>query len=434
MSIENIAGDGNFEESLLEKGLTNAELDYNMVAKDQNKSESSQNITHQEDATRLEMKHEAVDTRHRQEVNHQEHQENLSEEKLMGLEMEYEANRENASQNAINGNVDYNLADTEHKEDKASQENRFEEDASSAELRHEVTVDRGNESESSSAEVEHNGNIDRKQETIDVNSSQEIITEAININSSVGDHNEKIFAEGDDQQVNIEDAEGHVTDVIQDIQEDNPCIAVAESVSDDVIENASKNSENTAMETIQKEVSFGRKPSDFEEPPVQEENSHINNIASLAANSKQGSDQSVSGENLESDMKPRLKAQHSNSENEPVEPSKPTTAESNVFSSPIRALGTVVKGMKNVVDLAELFVKRIDVMDSEAEDTADIDNGNQEVTRNLVPSNESEDAESTNISVKDSDGDAKYTTSALPAEEVTPRVFDNGANLSLIHI
>ncbi|CAI1648956.1 hypothetical protein SEUBUCD650_0M03510 [Saccharomyces eubayanus] len=426
LPIESIARDGDFDENLLEKP-TNAEIDYNIIAQGQSKSESSQDSAHQEYATRLKSDYKAVDSRHRQEVKHQENQENLSEGKRTDSETECEANKERASQDVIHEKVDYNLLATQHNVDKAPCENHFEEDVLSVELGHEIAGDKGNESKTSNVEVQYHGNIEQKQETIDVDSTRGIIVGASNFSLSVNDHNEKIIVEGNDQEVKIKDAGGQATSVIQAKQEDNPFIV--ESISNDVIENASKNSENTDMETIQKEVFFEGKSKNFEHSQVEEENDDINDTANSAfSDLKQGSDQSVSGKNLESDTKPCLEVQHSNPEHEPIELSKPVTAESNVFSSPIRALETVVRGVKNVVDLAELFVKKIDVIDSEAEDAADISNGNKEASENLVSSNESKDTESTNISINDSDGDAKHITRATLTEDITARLCDNDVN------
>ncbi|CAI4048711.1 hypothetical protein SKDZ_13G3450 [Saccharomyces kudriavzevii ZP591] len=315
-------------------------------------------------------------------------------------------------ENATHLEVNYKVVDLNRKHDKGYTENSSDEDPTGSEFGYEVAADSANGGKKISMGEGDSGFIEPKSETAGTNDGEELPTKEISATLPVEVHNENMFTEVNCQKTKRKDEE---MDDIKDVNTNEAQITVIETIDEDVNENSTKKLEKTWVEKTHYEDFSGTKTTALEE------NANMNNRGSQASSESEQKVGCTGGESSEDDIKVNLEVQPPGPKLQSVKSLKPVSTYSNVFSSPIRALETVRKEVGKVVDLAESFVKKIDVMDSESDDAAGISNGSEELSEDTISCDASDDTEKIIRKEKDN----WYKGEATAIEEVTTKAYSS---------
>ncbi|QHS75490.1 Esc1p [Saccharomyces paradoxus] len=264
-------------------------------------------------------------------------------------------------------------------------------------------------------------------ETVSINHEDEILFEA-NVCSSVDVQNKDIPAVTN-REAEAKYEEGERKHIIEDINSDEAHISIIEKVGKTLIENNTEILEKPCVEEMNDKVYSKRRATTIEGTTLYKVNTNMHDVVNQASHSLDREQGRKVEKNTEVSAKVKVEIPAFSSELESVQSLKPESAHSNIFSSPIRVLGTMVKGVGKVVDLAESFVKKIDVMDSESDDSADIDDGNEEMFENSVTTNVCDDMKSIIIEDKDGDEDEVVTLGG-----VTTKAPSGNGNFNVINI
>ncbi|CAI4035690.1 hypothetical protein SMKI_13G3410 [Saccharomyces mikatae IFO 1815] len=367
-SVELITKDEDLGEELPENNPANHEVHPGMDFEKQHQGRSSQNSLHEENDTNLEDNHEVHDSRH----GHDEEYEKVFDEKdLTGPEFGHTENRKDSTTIGTKKGVP--------------------------------------------------GFIKREKEAAYANYEEEVLSKTTNASSSVDIHSNSVLNENFDQEENPKYEEIEEKIIIQNVNTNEAQFSIIETFDEVVTENKTKNLEKSCIEERHHDVLSGTKTTIFGNKHEEKPNMH-NIVSQFPPDFEQKYDRTTE-HNFGDSTKDNVEIPVSNTESHPDDRLRPESNHTSVFSSPIRVFETVAKGVGKVVDLAESFVKKIDVMDSESDDE------NEEDLERKVPSNTSDNIESIVINERDSDEDEESTF-----EEAIPKIPSGDNNSHAIRI
>lgn len=320
--------------------------------------------------------------------------------------------------------VSYGVVDPERKYDEEHVDDPYEKGYTDRESSY-----TGNNKESTTEGMRKDsfGLPEPENETASINHEDEILFEA-NLCSSVDVQN-KDMSTVINREAGAKYEEGERKHIIEDMNSDEAQISIIENVGKTSIKNNTEILENPCVEEMNDKEFFKRGTTTIEGTTHYKVDTDMNGMVDQASPSLDREQDRTAEKNIEVSAKVNVEMPAFSSELESVEPLKPESAHSNIFSSPIRVLGTVVKGVGKVVDMAESFVKKIDVMDSESDDAVDINDGNEEIVENSVTTNVCDNMKS--IIIKDKDGDEDEL---VTLGEVTTKTPSGNDNFNVINI
>ncbi|AJS88276.1 Esc1p [Saccharomyces cerevisiae YJM1386] len=258
---------------------------------------------------------------------------------------------------------------------------------------------------------------------------EETLFEA-NVSSSVNVQDRDMHTDVINQEAQANYEAGERKYYIQNTDTEEAHISIIERIDENAIGNNMEILERSCVEKTHNEVLFERRATTIENTKALENNTNMHDQVSQACSDSDRDQDSTAEKNVEGFAKHNLDIRVSSSEIESVEPLKPESDRSNIFSSPIRVIGAVVKGVGTVVDVAESFVKKIDVMDSESDDNVDIGDYNQDIFNKSNSTDASVNMKSASSKERDSDEDEAVILGGVTAEAHN----DNGNNSHVINI